>query len=270
MSRRRSKSKVFTKNEALHAFGMADAESYLDGAFFVGAEAILCFLEVDRPTWTARPDTCKRLDFIPLQRAELFHNGYCVPPEVTKIYVHSDSKPLLIKRYHLHVRRQGDRGFLYLGPAGMYASAHHASFILDKRLSRELWCSLGGYDGWLIRTRHESEVLPPSDIARFDQLLKELAHPAPCHLGMSRYEGNGLSLHVNARAAWVMYVDEHTARYPLGDTAEPTKEVFSCDGCDLDFYVPKSETIPLDDACQIARHLFLHGSLPVDRPWTTE
>jgi hypothetical protein len=262
------------------------AEPYCDGQFLVQSNHVVCLFEIDPasngsylPTPRSINWRPKRLDYAPGNRFPW------IPDIVTEVYDYSGSEPRKIRDYHSFLRTPSDAKYLYAGTAELGSwgqfpdrrtgeSVAEASFTLDAKLTRDLWIRFGGCPGWIVEVNHVSRPVAVGDVEAFRELTVAMLKEPYSHLSMTRYEEDTLHVHTNARRGWLMYLSEpaDSGLYLRGSGRSgwfKRKERFRC-GCGIDLEFPASQTVPREDALQLAEEFFRMGTLSQTVPWTTE
>jgi hypothetical protein len=268
-----------TADEPLSAFGgVAAAEWYCDRQFAVLPEVVLCFATLGASTGEPRAHSPSSLVWRP-QRLDYDPSDEMpwLPEKVREVYDRSGETVKKVREHHLFLRTLSDTAFFYAGPThlasyGSYStgedtwSGFSAHFELIHRLPADAWLKLGGYRGWRVELNHRTHEITAGDLPAFQRLVDELASQEFSHLCMTRYEEDSLTVHTNARRAWLVYLqDPADGGLYSGDAGysgdEAAEEVFQC-GCGIDLEFPASQTVSHALAAQAAVEFFQTGQLP--------
>lgn len=277
----------YSRDEILVTVDRAETpESYCDGQFVVLSDRILCLFAIDpsetgthlpapsRLTW--RPE---RHDYSPGDRFSW------MPSIVWENFDYQEEEPRKIRDHHVFLRMPNEEKFLYAGQAelgviGTFpdrrtgASIREASFVLDDKLPRELWIRFGGSPGWIVEINHAIRRVAGGDVATFRELAAAMLIEKYSHLSMTRYEEDSLQIFTNAKRGWLMYLRTPSDRglYLRGGGLHgllSRKQRFQCT-CGIDLTYPAAQTVPRDQALQLAEEFFQTGTLPQSVTWTSE
>ena len=162
--------------------------------------------------------------------------------------------------------------FLYVGAGWLVsygfsgsASLGEAHVDLHHKLPEDIWLRFGGYEGWSLTVDgEERRGLPADDVL---ELVTAAVAKGTGELWLTRYEEDSLSLLVEPRRAFVMYLafdgdSGVTARDPRM-AGSPGKASFTLSNGPVDEF-DYEETLPKDDAIPVIRHFLSTGELP---PW---
>ena len=276
----------YTPADAVAAFA-ADARPavFCDGQFAVLPEHVLGFVTVgDAATASHVPGpSCviwrpARLDYHPTESCPW------LPEAVSEVYDRTRTHVHKIREHHLLLRAPTDDRVWYAGPAHLgcltgppdattvSVADRSACFTLDTRLPRDLWLHLGGYPGWLVEVNHQTQRVDARDLDAFRRLTAELPRQEFAHLSMTRYEGDALTVHTNARRGWLMFQRSPTDGGLYTEdpdyAGDPAAEEFFLCACGIDLQFPAARTLPRDRAIRAAEEFFATGALPRGLVWS--
>jgi hypothetical protein len=271
----------YTKEEAVAAFGDPElAEPFCDGQFMLLPKAVLCLIEVregesgshlsgpDHVVW--RP---ARLDYHPSESYPW------LPERVHEVWDRSGEKVRKLRDHQMFLRLPADDRYFYAGVAhlGSYGGRPpdlSATFSLYKKLPQDTWLRFGGYRGWLIADDRGVHRVDEGDTRTFDRLLGELRRQQLSHLSLTRYAGDSLTIHTNARRGWLMYLREPAdsglyVRDPEYTGDPEAEELFQCE-CGIDLELAAALTLSRDRAIHVVEEFFRTGELPRGVEWSKE
>jgi hypothetical protein len=256
------------------------SQLWCDNQFAVLPDVVLGFITLGKSTDVSHLASSStviwkpgRIDYAPSDEYSW------LPTDVREVFSRSATNVVRLRRHHLFVRPVDTADFVYAGEAhlGSYGGPQDTSvvgnrearFTLNKKLPRDIWLKCGGYDGWRLDVNHQDHVLAAGDDAALDELLRQLEVNDFSHLCMTRYEEDSLTIHTNAKCAWLMYLREPAdCGLYLNDPARgDDEEHFRCT-CGISLEFPSSQTISHTQAAQVARHFFRSGQLPSDLEWS--
>jgi hypothetical protein len=270
----------FARDIAVKSFDASGkAESLCDGDIVVLPKHVLFFITVgDRSTYSHVPfptSICwrpKRLDYAPGDKFPW------LPDAAHEVW---GPKGEQLKEHHLFLRQPTDEQYFYAGPAHLGCAIPPnandktgdwgAYFTPDHRLPKDAWLHLGGFGGWLVEVNHKEHFVDLGDLKTIQNLLRELPTNEFGHIHITRYEGDSLTLHTNARRGWLMYQRDRSdsGQYTRDPdyTGDPNvEEVFLCD-CGIDLEFAAVNTLPRDRAIEVVEEFFTTGELPRSVAW---
>ena len=277
----------YTASGAVASFGgNGTAEAFCGGQFVVLPSVVLCFVTTGQTFDESHVSAPSQVVWRPKLGTQRDHpdDNDWLPEKVREVWDRSGPQVRKLRNHHVLVRTPDDDLFFYAGEAhlGSYGSTRTtsgewglaANLSLTNKLPRDVWLKMGGYPGWLIEVNHECHRVESGDALAFERLVGVLPRAEFSHLCMTRYEGDSLTVHTNARRGWLMYL-----RYP-GDGGVYTRdlgyngpkdaeEVFRC-VCGIDLEFETAQTLPRDLAQQAAVEFFKTGQLPKCVHWELE
>lgn len=174
---------------------------------------------------------------------------------------------------------------LFLGPAGvrdrwLFCGAAHLGSLRDvedpaagfeagislirTRIPRARWRELGGYPGWRITVTGQATDLMPDETHRFAKIISAPRRPGD-HIEMTRWEGDVLSLTLNAQRGLLVYSRgdaDSGLHVRCPDTPADLTERFCCRCCSLDGEFARAATLPPDLAFRVMTGMFQSGISP--------
>lgn len=161
--------------------------------------------------------------------------------------------------------------FVYVGNASLVsygfsnsASLGEANVDLHQKLPEEIWLRFGGYKGWSLTIDGEEQrgLSPDAVLARVAPVVAS----GGGELWLTRYEEDSLTLLIEPKRAFVMYLDDGdssvTARDP-SMAGSPSMARFTLSNGQVDEF-SLEETLPKDDALAVVQHFVSSGGLA---PW---
>jgi hypothetical protein len=121
--------------------------------------------------------------------------------------------PLPVERsaaIHLFSRPNEGEPYFYLGSVHLqtrrFDGRSRTAVVVRPKLPKDVWCALGGYDGFQARLNGESLVVATE--AELDSLLARIEAAECAELWLTRYEQDSLALFVTGLQAVLMYLEE--------------------------------------------------------------
>jgi len=117
----------------------------------------------------------------------------------------------------------------------------------------------------------EPHYVAPADIEGLLRELERFASRSHCHLTLTRYEQDALTLHKNEHRVWLVYqrhpTDSGLHLNAAGTESDMQNEQFEC-ACGIPEEHPAHQTVPIAQALLVARAFFEQGELPARAEWT--
>jgi hypothetical protein len=162
--------------------------------------------------------------------------------------------------------------FMYVGAGWLVsygfsgsASLGEADVDLHHKLPEDIWRRFGGYEGWSLTVdEEERRGLSADDVLG---LVTAAVAKGAGELWLTRYEEDSLTLLLEARRAFVMYLaldgDSGVTAHDARMAGSPDTASFTLSNGQVDEF-SFEETLPKDDALAIVRHFVSSGGLA---PW---
>jgi len=173
---------------------------------------------------------------------------------------------------HTFLRLAPEGPYFHAGVArvlgyGVEDASSEATLELEERLPEPAWMELGGYAAWSVEIDHEVREL--EDAVELEGLLETFGTREFAHATVTRFRGESLTLHVNARRGWLMYLresgDAGRCVYDVDREGEPN-EHFRC-GCGIELEFEATQTLERARAQRVIVEFVRTGVLPADLIW---
>jgi Immunity protein Imm1 len=170
---------------------------------------------------------------------------------------------------------EGSNKFIYVGEGSLvtYGFSHSASLgeaevDLHHKLPEEIWLRLGGYEGWSLSIDEKERLgLSADDVLR---LVTAAVAKGAGEVWLTRYEEDSLTLLIEPRRAFVMYLafpgDSGVTAHDPRMTGSPEKASFTLSNGQVDEF-GYEETLPKDDVIAVVDHFLRTGELPRSVAW---
>ncbi len=262
--------KTYSKNEAVQLFNSRICKELSFGDFIALDNEILCFSELDTRNIF---DTPSDFLYIPNKLLKNLEGKYAwLPTEVREARNYK-------KKLYLFVKKIAQESYVYIGEVFLTSYRHsnnfeecNAHFSLSTKLRQAIWLTLGRYKNWCITFNHKEYFLEFDDIHSLEKLYKDFALSESLHIELTRYEEDVLSLNLNSKNAWLMYLREpgDSGLYlKRGDEEDYTIEEFSC-SCGITLGVPTYQIVSRNEGLSILKDFFKTGNLPTQYNWSEE
>ena len=257
--------KSFTRSAAVQLLGVEDSRSACGDQLIIGRE---------RLTWLAAPPegsfpAPSRFAWAAARRYQEADDEYWFFP------VEVRERGRTKQGIEMFFAPETSSDFIYLGGAWIASygfsssnSLGEAELQLNRKLPRDVWLRVGGYEGWsLAIDDQERRGLSEDDVI---DLATAAVEKGAGELWLTRYEEDSLTLLIEPTRTFVMYLafpgdSGMTARDPEV-TGSLDTAAFTLSNGQVDEF-PYDETLPKDDALSVVQHFVRTGERAPSVMW---